>query len=38
MMLLAGTDEMGYLVAKLPAIEAWEAGHPARIDTRAGAA
>ncbi|HEY8847602.1 MAG TPA: 3-isopropylmalate dehydratase small subunit, partial [Candidatus Limnocylindrales bacterium] len=29
-MLLAGTDEMGYLVAKLPAIEAWEAAHPAR--------
>jgi 3-isopropylmalate/(R)-2-methylmalate dehydratase small subunit len=37
MMLLAGTDEMGYLLAKLPAIEAWEAGHPARIDTLAGA-
>ncbi|HEY8632868.1 MAG TPA: 3-isopropylmalate dehydratase small subunit [Candidatus Limnocylindrales bacterium] len=36
-MLLAGTDEMGYLVAKLPAIEAWEAAHPARIDTRVGA-
>ena len=38
MMLLAGTDEMGYLVAKLPAIEAWEAAHPAGLDTRAGAA
>jgi 3-isopropylmalate/(R)-2-methylmalate dehydratase small subunit len=38
MMLLAGTDEMGYLLAKVPAIEAWEAGHPPRIDTRAGAA
>jgi 3-isopropylmalate/(R)-2-methylmalate dehydratase small subunit len=37
MMLLAGTDEMGYLVGKLPEIEAWEAAHPARIDTRAGA-
>jgi 3-isopropylmalate/(R)-2-methylmalate dehydratase small subunit len=37
LMLLAGTDEMGYLVGKLPAIEAWEAGHPARIDTRIGA-
>jgi 3-isopropylmalate/(R)-2-methylmalate dehydratase small subunit len=37
MMLLAGTDEMGYLVGKLPAIEAWEATHPARVDTRAGA-
>jgi hypothetical protein len=29
---------MGYLVGKLPAIEAWEADHPARIDTRPGAA
>lgn len=38
MMLLAGTDEMGYLIGKVPAIEAWEAVHPARIDTRAGAA
>jgi 3-isopropylmalate/(R)-2-methylmalate dehydratase small subunit len=38
LMLLAGTDEMGYLIGKLPAIEAWEAGHPARIDTRVGAA
>jgi 3-isopropylmalate/(R)-2-methylmalate dehydratase small subunit len=37
MMLLAGSDEMGYLVGKLPEIEAWEAAHPARIDTRAGA-
>jgi 3-isopropylmalate/(R)-2-methylmalate dehydratase small subunit len=36
MMLLAGTDEMGYLVAKLPTIEAWEAAHPGRIDTLAG--
>ena len=35
LMLLDGTDEMGYLIGKLPAIEAWEAGHPARIDTRA---
>ena len=37
MMLLAGTDEMGYLVAKLPAIDTWEAAHPARIDTTAAA-
>jgi 3-isopropylmalate/(R)-2-methylmalate dehydratase small subunit len=37
MMLLAGTDEMGYLVAKLPSIEAWEATHPGRIDTLSGA-
>jgi 3-isopropylmalate/(R)-2-methylmalate dehydratase small subunit len=35
LMLLDGTDEMGYLLGKLPAIEAWEAGHAARIDTRA---
>jgi 3-isopropylmalate dehydratase, small subunit len=37
-MILAGTDEIGYVRSKLPAIEAWEAGHPARVDTRAGAA
>jgi hypothetical protein len=37
-MLLAGTDEMGYLVGKLPAIEAWEARHAPRVDTRSGAA
>jgi 3-isopropylmalate/(R)-2-methylmalate dehydratase small subunit len=35
-MLLAGTDEIGYVVAKLPQIEAWEAAHPARVDTRLG--
>jgi 3-isopropylmalate/(R)-2-methylmalate dehydratase small subunit len=35
-MLLAGTDEIGYVVAKLPQIEAWEADHPARVDTRLG--
>jgi 3-isopropylmalate/(R)-2-methylmalate dehydratase small subunit len=34
LMLLRGTDELGYLVAKLPAIAAWEASHPARVDTR----
>ena len=38
MMLLAGTDEMGYLIAKLPEIEAWEQTHPARIDTVAAPA
>ena len=37
-MILAGTDEIGYVSTKLPAIEAWEAGHPARIDTREGVA
>jgi 3-isopropylmalate/(R)-2-methylmalate dehydratase small subunit len=35
-MLLAGTDEIGYVAAKLPAIEAWEAARPARVDTRLG--
>jgi len=33
MMLLAGTDELGYLLGKLPQIDAWEAAHPARVDT-----
>jgi 3-isopropylmalate/(R)-2-methylmalate dehydratase small subunit len=37
-MILAGTDEIGYVRSQLPAIEAWEAGHPARVDTREGAA
>jgi hypothetical protein len=36
-MILAGTDEIGYVRSKLPAIEAWEAGHPARIETRSEA-
>ena len=35
-MLLAGTDEIGYVRAKLPEIQAWEAAHPARVDTRLG--
>jgi 3-isopropylmalate/(R)-2-methylmalate dehydratase small subunit len=34
-MILAGTDEIGYVLARLPAIEAWEAAHPARVDTLA---
>jgi 3-isopropylmalate/(R)-2-methylmalate dehydratase small subunit len=37
-MLLAGTDELGYLLRREPEIAAWEAGHPARIDTTARAA
>ncbi len=37
MMLLAGTDELGYLLDKLPEIEAWETAHPARVDTLARA-
>jgi 3-isopropylmalate/(R)-2-methylmalate dehydratase small subunit len=36
MMLLAGTDELGYLLTKTAVIDAWEAAHPARIDTLAG--
>jgi 3-isopropylmalate/(R)-2-methylmalate dehydratase small subunit len=38
LMILAGTDELGYLLMKGPAIAAWEAAHPARVDTRIGAA
>jgi hypothetical protein len=37
MMLLAGTDELGYLVGKTAEIDAWDFAHPARVDTRAGA-
>jgi 3-isopropylmalate/(R)-2-methylmalate dehydratase small subunit len=33
LMLLKGTDEMGSLLGKAAAIEAWEAAHPARVDT-----
>ena len=36
-MLLAGTDELGYLLSKEPEISAWEAAHPPRIDSRVGA-
>jgi 3-isopropylmalate/(R)-2-methylmalate dehydratase small subunit len=34
MMLLAGTDELGYLLGKTAEIDAWEAARPARVDTR----
>ena len=37
-MLLAGTDELGYLLSKEPDIAAWEADHPPRIETRVAAA
>ncbi len=37
-MLLAGTDEIGWLLGRSSAIETYEASHPARIDTRVGAA
>ena len=33
-MLLAGTDELGWLLGHAHAIEAWESKHPPRIDTR----
>jgi 3-isopropylmalate/(R)-2-methylmalate dehydratase small subunit len=36
-MLLAGTDELGYLLSKEADIAAWEAAHPPRVDTLAGA-
>jgi 3-isopropylmalate/(R)-2-methylmalate dehydratase small subunit len=36
MMLLAGTDEIGYVLAKEDRIADWEATHPPRIDTRLG--
>jgi 3-isopropylmalate/(R)-2-methylmalate dehydratase small subunit len=34
LMLLRGTDELGYLLDHTAAIESWEGGHPARVDTR----
>jgi 3-isopropylmalate/(R)-2-methylmalate dehydratase small subunit len=37
-MLLAGTDELGYLVAQEGAIATWERRHPPRVDTREPAA
>lgn len=33
-MLLAGTDEIGWLLARTDAIDAWETAHPGRIETR----
>jgi 3-isopropylmalate/(R)-2-methylmalate dehydratase small subunit len=33
-MLLDGTDELGYLLSLEPAIEAYEATHPVRVDTQ----
>jgi 3-isopropylmalate/(R)-2-methylmalate dehydratase small subunit len=38
MMLLAGTDEIGYVLGKDAEISAWEAAHAARVDTRIGTA
>jgi 3-isopropylmalate/(R)-2-methylmalate dehydratase small subunit len=34
LMLLEGTDELGYLLGQADAIDAWEGRHDARIDTR----
>ncbi len=34
LMLLQGTDELGYLLGKVEAIDAWERSHPPRVDTR----
>jgi 3-isopropylmalate/(R)-2-methylmalate dehydratase small subunit len=36
-MILAGTDELGYLLARAPEISAWESTHSPRVDTLAGA-
>ena len=36
-MILAGTDELGYLLSKDAELRAWEAAHPPRIDTLAEA-
>ena len=35
-MILAGTDELGYLLLKDNQITAWETAHPPRVDTLAG--
>ena len=37
LMLLHGTDELGYLLGKESAIDAWESTHAARVDTRGAA-
>lgn len=34
--LLDGTDQLGYLLNQAPAIQAFEAANPARLDTRSG--
>ena len=34
LMLLRGTDELGYLLDRRPEVDAWEASHAARVDTR----
>jgi 3-isopropylmalate/(R)-2-methylmalate dehydratase small subunit len=36
-MILAGTDDLGYLLSKEAEIAAWESAHPPRIDSLVGA-
>jgi 3-isopropylmalate/(R)-2-methylmalate dehydratase small subunit len=36
-MIMAGTDELGWLLSRTATIEAYEAGHRPRVDTRVGA-
>ena len=36
LMILAGTDELGYLLLKEAEVAAWEAAHPPRVNTLAG--
>jgi 3-isopropylmalate/(R)-2-methylmalate dehydratase small subunit len=38
LMLLQGTDELGYLLGKADAIDRWESAHEPRVDTRPAAA
>jgi 3-isopropylmalate/(R)-2-methylmalate dehydratase small subunit len=38
MMLMAGTDEIGYVLTKDAEIAAWEDAHRPRVDTRIGMA
>ncbi len=33
-MMLAGTDEIGWVMRRTDAIDVWEAAHPARVDTQ----
>jgi 3-isopropylmalate/(R)-2-methylmalate dehydratase small subunit len=37
LMILAGTDELGYLLSKGAEVDAWERMHAPRVDTRIGA-
>jgi 3-isopropylmalate/(R)-2-methylmalate dehydratase small subunit len=37
LMMLSGTDELGYLLGRSDVIDAWETAHPARVDTTIGA-